>query len=464
MTTKRYWSPFAWVDGEWRKDVLLEVSPNGTWADIAPDTRPIPPDTTVLSGPILPGLVNAHSHTFQRAFAGLAERRDAAEDDFWSWRDRMYSVANRVTASQLHTIAKQLYIELLKGGYTQVCEFHYLQRDENAKPYDSPYELAWEIASAATNIGIGITILPSLYEHAGFDHPGVNTSQQRFLTSPEFVYGLHKDIMRSSLNLVNSGVSIHSLRAASPPSIAKLLSLVGSDDIPIHIHIAEQSKELTDCVAATGVRPIEYLCGLVNTDARWQLIHAIHATQCEIQLVAASEAGIVICPSTEANLGDGLVALADWLDAGVPVTIGSDSHVCRNWSEEIRWLEYSQRLHLQKRNIAASPQSRQPSTAARLFNAVLNGGGGAAGFTKWGLEIGARADFLVVNPNSASLLGIPAPFMLDSIIFSAGEPTINDVYVAGALIITNGRHPQEKEVAEQFASVMRSLWQRSPEV
>jgi formimidoylglutamate deiminase len=462
VTGGRFWAPFAWIDGQWRNDVVLTVSRNGLWDEIAADTLPIPPNTTVLTSPILPGLVNAHSHAFQRAFAGLSERRDSADDDFWSWRDRMYNVANRVTAPQMRMIAAQLYIELLKGGYTHVCEFQYLHRDESAKPYASPYQMAWELANAAADTGIGITILPALYERAGFDQTGVGHLQERFVSSPEFIYGLYKDVVNAKQKLVSAGIAIHSLRAASRPSIAELLRLVDSEDLPIHIHIAEQSKEVTDCIAATGARPIDYLCrdiaNRTEPDRRWQLIHATHATHKEIESVASSGAGIVICPSTEANLGDGFVDLSDWLNAGVSIAIGSDSHVSRSWPEELRWLEYGQRLRSQKRNISASPQTREASSAARLFNAALNGGGAAAGMSTWGIKVGARADFLVINSQSASLLGVPPTFVLDAVVFSGNEPTVSEVYVAGTRVISNGRHGNETDVASKFTDVMNSLW------
>ncbi len=459
MSRSRYWAAYAWINGQWRNNVYLEVDQRGFWSDVSCDVLPIPQGAAVLEGPVLPGLVNAHSHTFQRAFAGLSERRTAEEDDFWSWRDRMYNVANRITASQMRIVAEQLSIELLKGGYTQVCEFHYLQHDEYAKPYSRPFQLAWEIADAATDIGIGITMLPALYERAGFNRSDTEASQGRFLSSPEFIYQLHREFASSGNTLVNSGVAIHSLRAASQPSIAALLQLVGSENVSIHLHIAEQSKEVIDCIEATGARPIEHLCRDLKPDRRWQLVHAIHATQSEIESVASCGAGIVICPSTEANLGDGLVELTNWQKAGVPVAIGSDSHVSRSWPEELRWLEYGQRLKLQKRNVSAAPNANEPSSAARLFNAALSSGGAAAGMAKWGIEIGARADFLVINTHSSNLLGIPTPFVLDAIVFSGNVSTIREVYVAGVRVITNGFHAHEDEVANKFADVMSSLWQ-----
>ena len=204
---------------------------------------------------------------------------------------------------------------------------------------------------------------------------------------------------------LRAGVAVHSLRAAAPASIARLIDGLG--DVPIHIHVAEQTAEVDDCLATTGQRPIEWLAAHVPLDARWQLVHATHSTPVEIDAVARSGAGVVLCPSTEGNLGDGLADVPGWLTAGVPLSIGSDSHVTRDWREELRWLEYGQRLHLRRRNVGAAPGEGQPSTAARLFARALAGGGRAAGFERWGMQVGARADLLVIDTEDASLLGVP---------------------------------------------------------
>ena len=235
------------------------------------------------------------------------------------------------------------------------------------------------------------------------------------------------------------------------------MELVGDEDIPIHIHVAEQTAEVDDCLKATGRRPIAYLCAELAPDPRWQLVHATHATAAEIEAVARSGAGIVICPATEGNLGDGLTDLAGWLDAGVPMAIGSDSHVVRNWPEELRWLEYGQRLVHRKRNVAALP-GRQSATAARLFDAALGAGAAAAGQAAWGLVTGARADALVLDAAAPALLGIPATHQLDALVFASAEPALHEVIVAGAVALQGGRHPDQDTIARNFEAAMQAIW------
>ncbi|HEY1091386.1 MAG TPA: formimidoylglutamate deiminase, partial [Burkholderiaceae bacterium] len=406
-----------------------------------------------------PSLVNAHSHAFQRAFAGLAERRDSESDDFWSWRERMYGVALRITPAQLQAVAAQLYVELLKGGYTQVCEFHYLHHAPDGSPHaDDELAMSWALTAAAAQSGIGLTVLPVLYAHQGFGKPGLRPDQRRFKSDAAWVLAAAKRVGASGLPFVNAGVALHSLRAAQATDIESLQKGLGDADLPVHIHIAEQQQEVRDCAAATGQRPLQYLCERFRPDARWQLVHATHATPQEIEQVAASGAGMVICPSTEANLGDGLCDLPGWLQAGVPLSLGSDSHVARNWREELRWLEYGQRLSQQRRNVAAAP-GRQPSSAARLFERMCAGSAAPAGFARWGLCTGARADFLLLAPGASGLLGVPERALLDALVFASEERVIESVYLAGQLRISQGRHLQEAAIAADFALAMQQLWQ-----
>ncbi len=452
------WAEQAWIAGRWQESVLLEVDPQGHWGAITGGVLTAPPSARRLAGPVLPGLVNAHSHAFQRAFAGLSERRESETDDFWSWRDRMYRVALRITPDQLQAVAAQLYVELLRGGYTQVCEFHYLHHDPQGRPYPDPATMCWALADAASASGIGLTVLPVLYERAGFAQPALRDDQCRFAGTPELVRQLLRAMQACGRATVNAGVAVHSLRAASAESIRQLLRLLGDEPLPIHIHVAEQTQEVDDCRAATGARPIEWLCRELPIDARWQLVHATHATPAEVDAVARSGAGIVICPSTEGNLGDGLTDLGAWLSAGVPMAIGSDSHVTRNWPEELRWLEYGQRLLRRQRNVSAAPAQGQPATAARLFDAVLAAGAGSAGQNRWGLVAGARADALVLDPRSPALLGIPASRDLDALVFSGGEPALREVLVGGQVVMQNGRHAQQELIGQRFAAVMGALW------
>ncbi|HRZ61104.1 MAG TPA: formimidoylglutamate deiminase [Rubrivivax sp.] len=449
------WAPRAWVGGRWAEHVLLRIGADGHWAEVRPGVA-APPQAQVLAGPVVPGLVNAHSHAFQRAFAGLAEHRESEADDFWSWRDRMYRVALRITPAQLRAVAAQLYTELLRGGYTQVCEFHYLHHAGDGSAYADPLALSWALADAAAEAGIGLTLLPVLYQRAGFHQHALRADQRRFATDAGTVRAMQRDLAASARPLLNAGVAVHSLRAAEAAAIAALADGLG--DMPIHIHVAEQQAEVDDCVAATGLRPIDWLCTHAAPDARWQLVHATHATKAEIDAVARAGAGIVLCPSTEANLGDGLTDVPGWLAAGVPLAIGSDSQVTRAWREELRWLDYGQRLMRQQRNVCAAPDEGLPSTAARLLQRALDGGGRAAGFARWGLTAGARADLLVIDTGDASLLGVPAERLLDALVFSSPGRPFADVMVAGRWVRSGRRLPQAAAVGARFADAMRALW------
>ena len=449
------WAPRAWIDGRWHEAVRLLVGTDGHWAEVRAGVAPTA-EAVVLPGPVLPGMVDAHSHAFQRAFAGLAERRSGERDDFWSWRDRMYDVALRITPGQLCAVATQLYLELLHGGYTQVCEFHYLHHEPDGRKYPDPLALTWALADAATESGIGLTVLPVLYERAGFTEPALRTGQRRFASSVDDVLAMLRGLQECHRSGLTAGAAIHSLRAAAPASIARLVEALG--DVPIHIHVAEQTGEVDDCLAATGERPIEWLTRHVALDARWQLVHATHSTQAEIVAVARSGAGVVLCPSTEANLGDGLADLPGWLGAGAGLSVGSDSQVTRSWCEELRGLEYGQRLHLHRRNVAAEPDKGQPATAAYLLSRMLSGGGAAAGFARWGLVSGARADLLVLDTSDPGLLGIPNTHLLDALVFSSPGRPFRDVMVGGQWVLRDHRHQHAARIARQCAEAMRTLW------
>ena len=448
------WAPNAWIEGRWRDRVVLEIDAGGHWCSISPD-QPCPAGATVLQGPALPSLVNAHSHAFQRAFVGQAETREGEHDDFWSWRDRMYRVALRLTPEQLRKIAAHLYVELLKGGYTQVCEFHYLQHQPDGQKYDDPAAMSWALADAAADAGIGLTVLPVLYERAGFNQPVLREDQRRFATSAHDVLALQRSISAARRPLLQAGVAVHSLRAARPESLRAVAEGAGAG--PVHIHVAEQTAEVDDCLNDNGYRPIEWLVQHAGLDARWQLVHATHSTPGEINAVAKSGAGIVLTPGTEANLGDGLADVPGWLAAGVPIALGSDSQVLRAWPEELRWLEYGQRLAHRRRNVSAHPAAGEPSSAARLFNLASSSGAAAAGLTKWGLQAGARADLLVVNTDDDALRGVPQARLLDAVVFAAPSLPCCDVMVAGRWAITSG--PRAAALAQDFENTLHELEQ-----
>ena len=464
VTAVTLWAPMAWLgtalSPAWAYNVVLEIDSAGCWSNIAAGVSRESAQqqgATVVNGPLLPGVVNAHSHAFQRAFAGLAERRHSEHDDFWSWRERMYRVALAISPQQLKAVASQLYVELLRGGYTHVCEFHYLHHAPDGKPYDDPLTTSWMLIAAAQEVGIGLTMLPVLYERSGFTATALHDDQRRFGTDAAWVLDAQARITRyaGGSSVVNAGVAIHSLRAASP---ASMQTLAGSAQGPIHIHVAEQTGEVDECLKVTGLRPVEWLAQQHALDSRWQLIHATHVTQSEIDSVARGGACAVICPTTEANLGDGTTDLSTWLNAGTALAIGSDSHVTRDWREELRLLEYGQRLQHRARNISASPATGHTATAERLLSRIVAGGAAAASQKLWGLTVGARADVLVVNTAQPALLGVPDSRTLDALIFSSPSAPFDDVMVAGRWVIRDGAHPKTDAIAAAFNDAMRQLW------
>ena len=452
---KQFFARRAWVAGAWAQDVLLGVAADGTWSQIEPNASAAQGShITRLNGPVLPGVVNAHSHAFQRAIVGLTERCGsgaAAADDFWSWRDRMYSAANCITPEQLETIASQLYAELLCGGYTQVCEFHYLHNALTGSPYASPAEMSLALVRAAQRTGIGLTLLPTLYMRAGFSNNCLRDDQRRFASTPDSVVRIVDDVQRyaSGDARINVGVAIHSLRAVSPAALTELTAYAHSAGLPVHIHIAEQTQEVADCLVHTGQRPIEWLLNHAEVDARWNLVHATHTTPSELAGVQARGASIVICPATEANLGDGVFDLPGYAKVHGAWSIGSDSQVTRRWSEELRLLEYSQRLTQRKRNRAAQLLGHV-SSAAALFEAALGGGLAASGQALGGLTVGQRADFCVLDAQSPALLGMPNEHVLDALVFSSPDARFDAVYVAG--------QAAQLHSDARFSQTMQALW------
>ena len=475
---KSYFTPLAWVNGAWVENVLLSVGSDGLWCQVqahAPlESRQ---SAAVLPGPVIPGLVNAHSHAFQRAIVGLTECQGmqgnaGGDDDFWSWRDRMYSAANRITPAQMEAIATQLFGEMLRGGYTHVCEFHYLHNNLGGAPYADPLEMSLALVRAASNTGVGLTLLPTLYMRSGFGAAGLRDDQRRFASTPEsilrIVEGL-SDYTRANTpakgpiciesRLINVGIAIHSLRAADSGPLNALADAANTQSLPVHIHIAEQTQEIADCITHTGQRPIEWLLNHTDVNARWNLVHATHTTPGELAGIKSSGAAIVICPSTEANLGDGVFDYTGFSALQGNWSMGSDSHVTRSWPEELRLLEYSQRLTLRKRNIAASASVASggvASSAAALFEAALAGGRAATSQPVGGIKVGNRADFLVLDADSSPLLGVPQPQMMDALVFSSPGANFSGVFVAGQQVANNTA--RQSQVADNFRQVMHQLW------
>jgi formimidoylglutamate deiminase len=401
---------------------------------------------------VLPGLTNAHSHAFQRAMAGLAERTDRPQDDFWSWRERMYQVALRMGPEALENVAAWLYAEMLRAGYTQVCEFHYVHHDPQGHAYADPAEMAWALVRAAQRTGIGLTLLPTVYMRQGFGQDGLRDSQRRFRADPDFVLGIQSRLTHfAQLNapgLLYAGVALHSLRAVPPGALHEIEQAL--PQAPLHIHVSEQTREVQDCLQSHGRRPIEWLAEQVSLNSRWHLVHATHATAHELTLIRDAGASVVLCPTTEANLGDGQFDWSTALSLGVKGSVGTDSHVNRNWTEELRWLEYVQRLHWQQRNV--SLQQQAGDTAGRLLSWALEGGAAASGLPLGGLAVGQRADMVELDLGCDALLGLPASHVLDAWVFSTPSSPARRVFVGGQAV-----PDRRAELAPGFVQAMASL-------
>ena len=445
---RRFFAAQAWVDGTWQRDVLLVAGADGLWQEVRAGANG--GDAEGLAGPVLPGLVDAHSHAFQRAIAGLTERSAAGREDFWSWRERMYAAALRISPAQLEAIAAFLYAELLAAGYTQVCEFHYLHNDIDGRPYADPLEMSLALLRAAERTGIGLTLLPTLYMRSGFGAQGLREDQRRFASTPEAVLRTAEAVRKSASPRLTAGIALHSLRAVDEAALRECADAARAAGLPVHIHVAEQQQEVDDCLRHHGRRPIEWLLQDARLDATWNLVHATQATAAELRALQATGASVVLCPSTEANLGDGVFDLPTWLAVQGRWSIGSDSHVTRSWVEELRLLEYSQRFVQRQRNVAARG-ANQESTAATLLQGAIAGGSAAAGLPLRGLAVGQRADFCVVDPEAPALAGVPPEHALDALVFSSPEARMLRTVVAGRDVDTR---PQ----AADFAAALRGLW------
>ncbi|MDF3155831.1 formimidoylglutamate deiminase [Mesorhizobium sp. XAP10] len=402
---------------------------------------------------LLPGMPNLHSHAFQRGMAGLAELRGPSADSFWSWREVMYRFALSMTPDQVEAVAAQLYVEMLEAGFSRVGEFHYLHHDRDGKPYANLAEMAERIAAAAGEAGIGLTLLPVFYAHSSFGGAAPNEGQRRFINDVNRFSRLVEKCRESirALDQAVVGVAPHSLRAATPEELIDVTAL--APDGPIHIHIAEQVKEVEDCLAWSGAWPVEFLLANAKVDKRWCLIHATHMTDAETVAMAKSGAIAGLCPITEANLGDGTFAAPLFREHGGRYGVGSDSNVLIGLPDELRQLEYSQRLAHRARNVLAVAGG---STGRALFDAALDGGSVALGAGASAIAAGASADLVSLDPKNPSLAGKSGDAILDAWIFANGSK-VDCVWVHGRKQVSGGRHVKREAIAERFRNVMTAL-------
>ncbi len=446
----------------WARNVAIAINARGDIVSVEEDATFEPEVMARLPGPAIPGMPNLHSHAHQRAMAGMSEYRASgagAEDSFWTWRDVMHRFAEMVTPDILEAVASQLYVEMVKAGYTAVCEFHYMHHGPGGTPYDDPAEMSMALVRAATRAGIGITLLPVLYQTGGYGGKEPNPGQRRFISDPDLLLTIIDKVRSVHVNdpQVHVGVAPHSPRQVTKDGMKAVIDGLTAMEAhaPIHIHVAEQENDVTDSVEHTGMRPVEWTMENFDVGPRWCLVHATHLTEKETSRLAASGAVAGLCPTTEANLGDGIFPLLPYLGGGGRFGIGSDSHISVSMIEELRWLEYGQRLIKRRRNLAAAGPGE--STGVRLYDDALRGGAQAAGRRLGKMGEGCRADFVVLDPTHPLLVGRSGDRVIDSMIFSGNDVPVQEVWIAGKRLVVNGRHVREQDTLDVYTNVIRSL-------
>ena len=458
---KKYYAENILLSNGWATNKTITIK-NGIITKITSGKES---DAAFFTGTVIPGMINCHSHAFQRAFAGFSEQGSEGKDSFWTWRKIMYKFLAQLTHEDAQVIAQQLYIEMLKMGYTRVAEFHYLHHDIEGNNYSKSASnkelstMAQAIFKAAKSAGIGLTLLPVLYQYAGFGQQKPNEGQKRFINSTVQFNHLVSDCFDLTKEYPNTNIGIapHSLRAVDKESITQAIEHVRSLDnkAPIHIHIAEQQQEVADCIAHYSKRPVEWLLDNIKLDENWCLIHATHITEKEQQGIVASKAIAGICPTTEANLGDGIFPTSEFLALNGTFAIGSDSHISVSPIEELRWLEYAQRLTKQQRAVLSSAET--PSVGQNLWQKAAEGGAQSTNSNTGGLTVGKQADLLVLDERQTKLFANKANYLLDSVIFASQLNTVKDVMVNGDWVIQNGVHELEKSSADNFAQLLARL-------
>jgi len=442
------WFERALLPQGWADRVRITVG-GATIAAVEADVDSVPGDER--HGAVVPGLCNVHSHGFQRGMAGLSERRGRPDDDFWSWREVMYRFLDRLTPDDIAAITAQAYVEMLESGFTRVGEFHYLHNDADGARYADPAETAGAIVEAASASGIGLTLLPVFYAHADFGGAPPAPGQRRFISD---VDGFTRLVEASRAKLpaeAKLGIAPHSLRAVTPDELAAIVPLAKGG--PLHIHAAEQMREVEACVAWSGARPVQWLLDHADVDARWCLIHSTHIDADDTARFAASGAVAGLCPVTEANLGDGVFPAVDFLAAGGRLGVGTDSNILIDAASELRGLEYSQRLTRRKRALLAD--EAEPSVGAKLFASALAGGAQALDIES-GIAVGNAADLVALDLNHPAMAGADSD-LLDRWIFAARPGVIDSVWCGGRKVVEHGRHVAADALADRYRRTLSAL-------
>ena len=455
LGAKRLVFESALLPDGWRESVLVEIDASGDIVSVTPDAKLS--DGESPGGHAVPGMPNLHSHAFQRAMAGLAESGSSGSD-FWSWREVMYRFANQMSLEDLESVTAQVYVEMLRFGYTAVGEFHYLHHQQDGSPYDDSVQSSLVVLRTAARVGIGITHLPVLYVRAGFDHPSPRSEQRRFVNTLESWQEIVKVSGRLSEQSPNAevGAAFHSLRAVPPELLREAVRTLDAS-APRHIHAAEQVDEVEDCVNALGMRPVAWLLNEVGIDRSWCLVHATHADGQEIKELAGSGAVVGLCPTTEANLADGLFSFDAFSMAGGRFGIGSDSNISVGPVTELQHLEYGQRVMTGQRIRGRADTTVPRHVGAELWRGALAGGAQALGRPVGSISTGCRADIVLLDGDHPSLAARTGDALIDGWIFAAGENPVRHVMVGGDWVIRDGHHRLETEIEERYRAVIARL-------
>ena len=447
-------APAALLPDGWQSGVALVVAGDGRIERV--ERRAPAPGDERLGGPVIPAMPNVHSHAFQRAIAGRTGLPSPAHDDtFWTWRQAMYAAVDRLDADAFEAIACQAYVEMAKAGYAAVAEFHYVHHDPHGKPYADPAELAWRIVSAARTAGVALTLLPVFYAHGNFGGVATAPLQRRFVHSTyTFERLLDRLARKSDEDGYVLGMAPHSLRAVTPEELDKILRLC-TPQMPVHIHAAEQTREVDECHAWSGMRPVEWLLAHAHVDARWCLVHATHMTDREVAALAASGAVAGLCPSTEADLGDGVFSAEKYRMAGGAFGIGTDSNTLIDPFAEVRQLEWSQRLRLRRRNVLAGESARP--VGSTLWAEAASGGARAIARPGGAIEAGRCADLIVLDTDEPALVEQSLVHLLDAAIFGPARKPVRDVLCGGRFIVREGRHAREQDVLRRYRAALARI-------
>ncbi|MGD1092999.1 MAG: formimidoylglutamate deiminase [Bryobacteraceae bacterium] len=458
------WFPdFLYRNGRFESGVAMFIDQEGRITRFSQAPGDLRQARRLPDRAILPGLVNVHSHSFQRAIRGRTERRtEASRDTFWTWREAMYHAANRLSPEDIYDVARMAFLEMLVSGITTVGEFHYLHHAADGTPYDDPNLLAHQVLRAARETGLRIALLRTAYARAGW-RCDLNPGQARFLTLCVGDFVRHTDALRAELAASSSpdsawvGIAPHSVRAVPLEYLLEATQYARANQLKIHMHVAEQPAEVQACQAEFGLPPVALLHHNQALDSNFTGVHAIHVTEDEIGYLAAAGARVCACPTTERNLGDGINPADRWLQSGVGVCYGSDSNVQIDLLEDARELEYHLRLKRLERAVLA-PDLKPESLAESLFASATQVGSESLGGPGGSLEVARPADFFTVDLNDLSTAGADADSLLSHIVFASGRAAIRDVFVGGEPVILEGHHVREDEIVQRFIAVQRRLW------